>query len=239
MAAGTGSRLRPLTLDAPKCLTEVRGKPILEHLLEAFREQGITKIIVATGYLEHRLREYLNKHAKDMQIEYVFNIDYQTTNNVYSLWLTRQAINEPFLLVESDLVFDAELLADMMVPDRIAVSEILPWMNGTTVSLDDANRVQAFHMSAKLSHPDRYKTVNICSLSLESWYNVLDRLDKYVSAKQLNRYYEAAFSDLVAEGKLSFDAVFFEEKRWYEIDSVEDLDAAEEHFNENGRAILC
>ncbi len=239
MAAGTGSRLRPLTLDAPKCLTEVREKPILQHLLEAFRVQGIKKIIVATGYLEHRLREYLNEHAKDMKIECVFNIDYQTTNNVYSLWLTRQAINEPFLLVESDLVFDAELLADMMVPDRIAVSKVLPWMNGTTVSLDEDQRVQAFHMSAILSHDDRYKTVNICSLSLESWYNVLDRLDKYVSAKQLNRYYEAAFSDLVAEGKLSFDAIFFNEKRWYEIDSLEDLDAAEEHFNENGQVIPC
>ena len=112
-------------------------------------------------------------------------------------------------------------------------------MNGTTVSLDEDQRVQAFHMSAILSHDDRYKTVNICSLSLESWYNVLDRLDKYVSAKQLNRYYEAAFSDLVAEGKLSFDAIFFNEKRWYEIDSLEDLDAAEEHFNENGQVIPC
>ena len=136
-------------------------------------------------------------------------------------------------------MFDAELLADMMVPDRIAVSKVLPWMNGTTVSLDEDQRVQAFHMSAILSHDDRYKTVNICSLSLESWYNVLDRLDKYVSAKQLNRYYEAAFSDLVAEGKLSFDAIFFNEKRWYEIDSLEDLDAAEEHFNENGQVIPC
>ena len=76
----------------------------------------------------------------------------------------------------------------------------------------------------------RTRIVRQGRLSLESWYNVLDRLDKYVSAEQLNRYYEAAFSDLVAEGKLSFDAVFFDEKRWYEIDSLEDLDAAEEHF---------
>ncbi|MEH6581488.1 MAG: sugar phosphate nucleotidyltransferase, partial [Halioglobus sp.] len=51
LAAGTGSRLRPLTLDAPKCLTVVGGKPILERLIENLRAQGIQKLVVVTGYL--------------------------------------------------------------------------------------------------------------------------------------------------------------------------------------------
>ncbi|MBE9562292.1 MAG: NTP transferase domain-containing protein, partial [Proteobacteria bacterium] len=88
LAAGIGSRLHPLTLDSPKCLTVIKGKPILQHLLDTFRTQGIKKIIIATGYLEHRIREYMNQHAQNMQVEYVFNVDYQTTNNIYSLWLT-------------------------------------------------------------------------------------------------------------------------------------------------------
>ena len=230
LAAGTGSRLRPLTLDAPKCLTVIKGKPILQHLLDTFRTQDIKKIIIATGYLEHRIREYMGQHAQDMQVEYVFNVDYQTTNNIYSLWLTRQVINEAFLLVESDLIFDTELLNSMMYPDRIALSTILPWVNGTTVSLNQNNQVDTFHMSANASNHRHYKTVNICSLSLKSWHKVLDRLDNYISAKNLNTYYEAVFSDLVANKSLILEAVIFDENRWYEIDTIEDLNAAEKLF---------
>ncbi len=230
LAAGTGSRLRPLTLDAPKCLTTVAEKPILQRLLTNFRAQGIKKIIVATGYLEHRIREYLAIHASDMQVEYVFNPDYQTTNNIYSLWLARLAINEPFLLLESDLVFATELLNDMMQPDCIAISQILPWMNGTTVSVDGENKVSAFHTRVNPAIQTHYKTVNICSLSLESWFKVLDKLDHYISAKHLNTYYEAVFSDLALDKTLLFNAVFFDPDHWYEVDSMDDLDAADKLF---------
>ena len=149
-------------------MTIIKGKPILEHLLNTFRIQGINKIIIATGYLEHRIREYLNKYVHDIEIEYVFNANYQITNNIYSLWLTRQLIDESFILVESDLIFDTELLDNMMYPNRIAVSKILPWMNGTTVSLDSNNKVDAFHMSVNILKHQHYKTVNICSLSLDN-----------------------------------------------------------------------
>jgi len=223
--------LRPSTLDTPKCLTIFKGKPILQHLLETFRLRGINKIIIATGYLEHRIREYMGEHAQDMQVEYVFNIDYQTTNNIYSLWLTRQKIDDAFILVESDLVFDSDLFESMCYPNRIAISNILPWMTGTTVSLNNTNQVDTFHMAANITKNRHYKTVNICSLSLKSWHKVLDRLDSYISAKNLNNYYEAVFSDLVANKTLLFDAVMFDEKKWYEIDSLKDLDAAEELFS--------
>ncbi len=231
LAAGTGSRLRPLTLDAPKCLTMVAGKPILQHLLDIFRTHGINKIIIATGYLEHRIQEYLDEHASDMTIKYVFNPEYQTTNNIYSLWLTRVAISEAFVLIESDLVFDTEMFQEMVQPSRIAVSKILPWMNGTTLSLNNNNTVSTFHMSANPSRHGDYKTVNICSLCLEDWYKVRDKLDYYMSEKKRNSYYEAVLSDLVADKTLIFEAVMFNKNRWYEIDTIEDLHAADQLFN--------
>ncbi len=167
----------------PKCLTIIKGKPILQHLLDAFCLQGIKKIIIATGYLEHHIRAYMNQYAQDIQVEYVFNPNYKTTNNIYSLWLTRQFINEAFVLVESDLIFDVNFFAPMVYPDCIALSIILPWMNGTNVSLNDDNQVEAVHMSISANQHQCYKTVNICSLSLNSWYKVLDRMDNYIFEK--------------------------------------------------------
>ena len=145
LAAGTGSRLRPLTLDAPKCLTEVGGESILARLVDSLRLNGIRRLVVVTGYLDHCIRNFLQQNASDIEIEYVFNPDYRTTNNIYSLWLAQQAIKDPFVLIESDLVFADSLLAPMLTPDRIAISKTLDWMNGTAVELNKDNCIKAFH----------------------------------------------------------------------------------------------
>jgi NDP-sugar pyrophosphorylase family protein len=106
-------------------------------------------------------------------------------------------------------------------------------MNGTTLSLHDNNTVSTFHMSANPNTHQCYKTVNICSLCLEGWYKVLDKLDYYISTKNLNSYYEIVLSDLVANKTLILEGVMFEKDRWYEIDTIEDLHAADQLFNGN------
>jgi NDP-sugar pyrophosphorylase family protein len=237
LAAGTGTRLQPLTLNAPKCLTEVGGIPILERLVHNLRAQGIKRLVVVIGHLGHHIQEFLRQHKGDMRVDYVVNPDYKITNNIYSLWLARQQIREPFLLIESDLVFETSLLDDMLQPDRMAVSRLLPWMNGTTVEMGLERHVTTFHVDGKECRnapgaPDarQYKTVNLYSLSLNSWHKIEDRLHRYISAGRLNEYYEVAFAEMVADGTLSLDAVLFDPGRWYEIDTVADLGEAEALF---------
>jgi len=230
LAAGTGSRLRPLTLDAPKCLTEVSGQTILGRLIDNLRIQGIERLVVVTGYLDHCIREFLEENAADMQLDYVFNPVFQTTNNIYSLWLAHKAIEEPFVLIESDLVFEASMLEPMLTPDRIAVSNLLPWMNGTVVEINTDKTVKAFHVNHDVDDERRYKTVNICSFSSQNWQRVYAQLDQYIESGRVNEYYEAVFADMVSDASLEFDAVFFDENKWYEIDAAKDLHQAELMF---------
>ena len=231
LAAGTGSRLRPLTENAPKCLTEVGGIPILGRLVDSLRAQKIYRLIVVIGHQRNRIHEFLQHNAGDMRIDYVTNSKYRTTNNIYSLWLARKQIRESFLLVESDLVFHTSMLTDMLQPDKIAISRLLPWMNGTTVCLDTTSkRVKDFHIEACATDTPRYKTVNLYSLSLKTWYAVEERLGHSILAGRLGDYYEAVFADMVADGSLTFDAIFFDPKRWYEIDNLADLNEAEKLY---------
>ena len=58
IAGGKGERLRPLTEDLPKSMVPLLGKPLLQHQVEWLREQGVTDIIVACGYLHHVFEEY-------------------------------------------------------------------------------------------------------------------------------------------------------------------------------------
>ena len=231
LAAGTGSRLYPLTKDSPKCMTLVNKKSILERMVIGLKHQGFKRLVIVTGHQENYIREFLGTNYAGMVIEYIFSPLYKTTNNIYSLWMARKIINEPFVLFESDIVFDEALLDDMCYPERIAVARMQPWMNGTTVTLDKTLFIKRFQKGTTEVYNDiRYKTVNIYSFSLSSWHAIVEKLDKYVSAGRVNNYYETVFEEMVADGSLYFQAVSFDNKPWYEIDTIADLAEAEKLF---------
>jgi len=238
LAAGTGNRLRPLTDNQPKCLTEIDGIPILERLVDCLCQQGFRRLVVVVGYLEYSIRQFLGVRKGGLSIEYVVSPQYRTTNNMYSLWLARNVVQEPFLLIESDLIFESALLGDLLLPDKIAVSSLQPWMNGSTVTVDRFRRVRAFQLGgANATGELRYKTVNMCSLSLRSWRQVILGLEQRVAAGRVNEFYESVFAEMVAAGILSFKAVFFDPKSWYEIDTLQDLHEAEVLFAGTGREL--
>jgi NDP-sugar pyrophosphorylase family protein len=119
----------------------------------------------------------------------------------------------------------------MVYPNRIAVAHKKTWMDGTCVTVSESGQVNGFVMGDKnVTDQSTYKTVNIYSLSRDSWEKVSHRLDAVVSAGNVNNYYETIFSDLVDEGCLPLHKVSFDSKPWYEIDTIEDLREAEKLF---------
>ena len=238
LAAGTGSRLAPLTDLKPKCLIQVNGVSILERLVQSLSSHGFNRLVVVVGHQAECIRDFLGCRAGGMEITYINSPLYATTNNIYSLWLARSVIEEPFLLIESDLVFDAPILEEMLLPDRIAISRLRPWMNGATVTIDDhSHQVKAFWPCASKPHDtQRFKTVNIYSLSTSSWRLIRERLGQHILNNMVNGYYETVFAEMIAEGSLSFTPVFFDDKRWYEIDNMDDFHAAEQLFPRHCRA---
>jgi choline kinase len=227
LAAGTGSRLAPLTDRTPKCLVTVNEISILERLICSLQEHNFNRLVVVIGHQGNCIRDYLGTRKKGMDITYITSPLYKTTNNIYSLWLARNVIDEPFLLIESDLVFDTDMLTDMLCPDRVAVAEIEPWMDGTTVTINNQMEIDAFHCGAQIADGQQYKTVNIYSLSAATWQLVKERLDNQVSNNKVNGYYETVFADMVKDECLFFTPVFFDSNSWYEIDTISDLRAAE------------
>lgn len=234
LAAGTGSRLYPLTKTSPKCFTLVNGISILERLVDSLKQRGFMRLVIVTGHQQMKIREALGSWIYGMKVDYVFSPLYKKTNNIYSLWLVRKLINEPFLLVESDVVFDASLLDEMLYADRIAIASMQSNMNGSTVTINKFQKVLNFHNGVeRRSQKDRYKTVNIYSFSRSSWHHIVERLDQHIQALNVNSYYETVLAELVDEGKLSLQAVSFDNKPWYEIDTLTDLAEAEKLFAED------
>lgn len=85
LAAGTGSRLFPLTKSSPKCLTLVNETSILERLVENIKRQGFKRLVIVTGYKKECIMEFLGSNSGDLSIEYIHSPLYRSTNNIYSL----------------------------------------------------------------------------------------------------------------------------------------------------------
>jgi len=191
LAAGTGSRLFPLTKSLPKCLTLVNEKSILERLINNLKKQGFERLVIITGHEKECIMDFLGSESGNLTIEYINSPLYKTTNNIYSLWMARNIIDEPFVLFESDLVLNSSLLNEMMYPDRMAVAQMKPWLNGTTVSVNGLNQ---FILRADINCYYEVVLSNMIddgSLSLESvsfdhlpWYEI-DTLDDLAEAEKL------------------------------------------------------
>jgi choline kinase len=226
LAAGCGSRLRPATDAVPKCLSEVNGVPILEQQVRCLRHSGFHRLVMVVGHFERQIRDFLDRTATGLTIDYVVNPRYRTTNNIYSLWLAQEEISEPFLLLECDLFFKESSLRDMLEPNKVAVSRVQPWMKGTTVDIDADRRVTEF----KVGHQTQnfgLKTVNIYSFSAATWDDMRRRLEQRIRAGAVDDYYEVVLAEMVSGGDRSFGAVDFPARDWHEIDTLDDLHAAQ------------
>lgn len=109
LAAGRGLRLNGTTGNTPKCLIEMGGLTLLERQIRTLRVCGIAEIIVVVGYEAERVRQ-----SCDPQIYFVENTRFDQTNSLYSLWLTRDLLLDGFVVINSDVLFHPQLLADLL-----------------------------------------------------------------------------------------------------------------------------
>lgn len=110
LAAGQGSRLRPLTDDRPKCMVEYNEKPIINYILECMKENGILDIAVVNGYKKDVLQEYL----KDERLTFFTNQDFDRTNMVYTLFEAKTFMDDDVVISYSDIIYNKEVLQHLM-----------------------------------------------------------------------------------------------------------------------------
>ena len=116
LAAGMAKRLRPLTDNTPKCLLDVKGRSLLERSMDAIMAAGVRDFVIVTGYLNHMIENFVKEHYGDsIRVTFIHNALYDSTNNIYSLWLAGQAVaGKEFLLLDSDLLYDPQIVKNVL-----------------------------------------------------------------------------------------------------------------------------
>ena len=105
LAAGMGTRLRPLTNDRPKCLVEVNGIPMVERQIQFLKEKGIEDITLISGYKAEALDFLKERYGVDI----VFNDRYDSCNNINSLYIVRDRFHDTYVM-EGDVYMDKNVL---------------------------------------------------------------------------------------------------------------------------------
>ena len=127
--SGRGSRMGGLTADRPKCMTPVSGKEtILSRQLGIIAASVIREVIITTGYLGRMLESYVKSLALPLDVRFVHNPEYETTNYIWSMYLARELLDDDIILMHGDLVFDS-LVFDRLKETEgscMAVSSSLP-----------------------------------------------------------------------------------------------------------------
>lgn len=241
LAAGMGRRLGELTRNNTKCMVEVNGVTLIDRVLNQLSKLSLNRVVIVIGYEGEKLMNYIgNRYNSKLQIEYIENSIYDKTNNIYSLALAKDKMQEDdTLLVESDLIFDDrlfDLITKENYPNLALVAKFQPWMDGTMVQIDDENNIVRFITKKAFDYNEvesYYKTVNIYKFSKEFSINkYVPFLEAYTKALGNNEYYEQVLSVISYLDKSDLKALPISNERWYEIDDIQDKDIAEAIFSE-------
>ena len=240
LAAGMGKRLGEYTQNNTKCMVEVNGVKLIDRVFKQLATLPISRVVMVIGYEGEKLRNYLGDEKEGLRIDYVENSVYNKTNNIYSLWLAKQQLQEDdTLLIESDLIFDDQMLpliCNHPEPNLALVAKYEPWMDGTMVLIDDDRNIVNFVSKAAFDYSqiDKYfKTVNVYKFSRDfSRQKYVPFLEAYTKSVGNNEYYENVLRIISFLNSHDLKALPIQGLKWYEIDDKQDLDIAEALFSD-------
>lgn len=244
LAAGMGKRLGRYTKNATKCMVPVNGKTLIEYAIEALVKNNIKKMVIVVGYKSDVLIDFIHSKFNEtnlngMQIEFIENKVYDKTNNIYSLYMAKDAFcQDDTILLESDLIFKPEIITKLIKskdPNLAVVSQFESWMDGTCTLLDEENNITGIIDKAHFNWfetQDYYKTVNIYKFSKKFAKNYyVPFLEVYQKAFGKNEYYEQVLKILSFLSSSTLKGLPVSSDDWYEIDDPADLAIAETRFS--------
>lgn len=233
LAAGTSTRLRPLTTKTPKCLLPVGGIPLLERTLANLKAVGIRDICCVTGFRARAVRTFVRRTFSSFPVTFIDNPRFLTTNNAVSLSLTQPFVgNDPFLLLDSDIIFGKKLLKHLLTqkrrPNRIAVRvRGLHDEEEIRVSINRWDHIRRIGKTVAMN--ETYgESVGIEVFAPPASARLFEILQRRIrTAAGRKEFYEASFQSLIDEGHRIW-AVDISDFPCTEIDTAEDLAFAED-----------
>jgi choline kinase len=230
LAAGGGTRLRPMTEHLPKCLVPVNGIPIIENAMKALSAVGCARVSIVVGHNAELLRRRLGARFQNLDIDYLNNDEWNRTNSMFSLHLALERGPASYVL-EGDVFFEPGLLprpctgdVTWLVDGSYRASDGCYLRHNSSGCVTDLKIVKA---PEKLTS-EWAKSIGILCLNEQGALHLREWLAVAVSQNKLNHYYDLIIAEHLDERTVW--ALDVAPAKWWEIDNLQDLRSAEGLF---------
>ena len=234
LAAGVGSRIRPLTDNCPKSLLKIGGVTILERMLTNIQGCGINDVVFVLGYLQEQIEEFVKDVFPDINASFIVNARYAATNTGYSLMLTENFVKgSSFVKFDADVVFDKEILEQLIASDdrnclcidrniQLDAEEIKVVVKENNLIVRASKAVPPMEAIGE--------SIGVEKISSHTADLLFAELKAMMVQKQNHQeYYEGAYERLM-ERNIAFHALDITGLKWTEIDTKQDFVTAEKIF---------
>lgn len=223
LAAGTGSRLHPITLHRPKAMISINDKPLVVYQVQSLLDAGFTyqDIYIIGGYKFDQIKRCF----QDTGVNFINNPHYNSMNNIYSFLLTSQ-IGDDLILINSDTFYDKRLIPlilDSEHPNCVLVDTQIKLTEESMRVIVKDGRVQAINkkMDCAVSNGE---FIGISKLSKKVLEKLYEKARDMVENGAAFAWYENAFDACLPDVDIA--AVTTQQYPWVEIDDLTDLNAA-------------
>jgi choline kinase len=244
LAAGQGTRLRPLTDNQPKCMVPFRGKPIIDYIIGAAKRSGIDDIVVVDGYR----KDVLEQHLAGRGIKFATNEFYENTNMVSTLFSALPELNDDVIISYADIIYMPDVIQKLM-KDSDDFSVIVdknwrelwamrmedPLQDAETMKIDGEGRIYELGKKPKSYDDVQGQYIGLIKIKKDflrtviKYYQGLDRASVYDGKNFDNMYMTSLIQSLA--GHVKKPKAVFIEGGWIEIDSIEDLAVCESYIS--------
>ena len=227
LAAGIGSRLRPLTAATPKALLPVGGVPLIGRALTALREEGISDVVIVSGYLSTMIESYVCTLPVDLRVKFLHNPSFETTSNNYSLWLAKpEIIGQDMLMLDADILFERTIVRDLLASsdtDALVV-RTAPGLGAEEVKVECGADGYVVRIGKEIDPAQAAgESLGIEKFSAATGRLLFASLDR---RKDRNEFYEASFQEVIDAGA-KIGTIDAGKRACIEVDTADDLRAAD------------
>jgi len=208
------------TSEVPKCLLEVGGRALIEHQLETLADCGVGPVALVVGHCADEIREVVGIRA-----EYIENPHWRRTNSLYSFWIARDWLQDPVMVLNSDLLYEPRIIELLLAADGNALAFDSESGSGSEQMKVGIEQGRLVAMSKTLADEDcAGENLGILRFEEPSARRLAQRAGEIIDAGGGNQWLSAAVSELAKE--VPIQAVDVAGHAWAEIDFTFDLDRA-------------
>lgn len=215
LAAGMGTRLRPLTLETPKPLIKVNGESMIERQIEALKDIGVEEIIIVTGYLKEKFDFLKEKYG----IKLIYNDKYNVYNNIYTMYLVKDYLRDAYV-IEGDIYLNRNFLKANMEQSSYFSAPKYGYKDEWILRMDANDFVIDIEVG---SEDGEYIMCGVSYWNDKDGKLIVEKLDECVKSGEFT---ELFWDDIVKNNisNLSIKVEKIDSNDVYEIDSLYDLD---------------